>query len=63
MGIEIAVSVALPLWIGLYADKQYGSSPWGLLLGLLLGLFGLALNLYKVIVQLKRDQDKSTKIE
>lgn len=56
--MEMALSVVLPLMLGIYLDKQLETAPWGLLLGLLFGLTGLGLNLYKVILQLNRQPRK-----
>ena len=36
-GLEIAVGVGLGVVIGMWWDRHHGSSPWGLLIGLLLG--------------------------
>lgn len=60
LGMEMALSVVLPLLLGIYLDKQFESAPWGLLLGLVFGLLGLGLNLYKVILQLNRQPRKPT---
>jgi F0F1-type ATP synthase assembly protein I len=58
LGMEMALSVVLPLLLGIYLDKQFETAPWGLLLGLLFGLTGLGLNLYKVILQMNRQPRK-----
>jgi F0F1-type ATP synthase assembly protein I len=49
MGLQVAVAIGLPLLVGTFGgsavDSSLGSSPWGLLLGILIGLVvgGLAL--------------------
>ena len=49
MGLQVAVAIGLPLLVGTFGgdavDKAFGSGPWGLLVGILLGLVvgGLAL--------------------
>jgi F0F1-type ATP synthase assembly protein I len=50
LGIEIAVSMALPLLIGIYIDHRFESTPWGVLGGALLGMVSMSLKLYKVAV-------------
>ncbi len=37
MGVQLAVTVGLGLGAGLWADRRWGHSPWGLLAGLALG--------------------------
>jgi F0F1-type ATP synthase assembly protein I len=37
-GLEMAVGVALGLWVGSWIDKRYGSAPWGVLICVFLGL-------------------------
>ena len=36
-GLEVAVGIGLGITIGVWWDNHHGSSPWGLLIGLLLG--------------------------
>jgi ATP synthase protein I len=36
-GFEIAAGIGLGVVIGMWWDKHHGSSPWGLLIGLLIG--------------------------
>ncbi|TME60420.1 MAG: hypothetical protein E6I54_11195, partial [Chloroflexi bacterium] len=42
MGLQVAVAIGLPLLVGTFGgnavDKSLGTSPWGILLGILLGL-------------------------
>jgi F0F1-type ATP synthase assembly protein I len=58
IGIEIALSGVIPIVLGIYADNYFDSSPWGLLLGLVFGLLGLGVNLYKVVVLMNKNQKK-----
>src|SRR3954464_3204684 len=37
-GLEIAVGVTLGYFIGNWFDRRHGSAPWGLLVGVMLGL-------------------------
>lgn len=41
LGTTIAICVAVGVGLGIWADSSWGSSPWGLLIGLVLGT-GLA---------------------
>jgi F0F1-type ATP synthase assembly protein I len=36
-GFEIAAGIGLGVVIGMWWDRRHGSSPWGLLVGMLLG--------------------------
>jgi F0F1-type ATP synthase assembly protein I len=42
MGLQVAVAIGLPLLVGTFGgsavDSTMGSSPWGLLVGILIGL-------------------------
>ncbi len=37
-GVELAVAVVFGLWLGVRVDQYLGSSPWGLVGGLLIGM-------------------------
>lgn len=40
LGIELAAAVALPTFLGVWADRRWDSKPWGFLVGFCLGLAG-----------------------
>lgn len=40
LGLEFAAAVAGLSLLGYWVDRHYGTSPWGLLIGALLGLIG-----------------------
>ncbi len=46
-GVELAAAVGGFALLGLWWDRHHGSSPWGLLTGLVLGLVGGLYNLVK----------------
>jgi ATP synthase protein I len=54
-GVEVAVGVALGTVVGMYADRKFGSSPWGLLIGLLLGCAGGMYLLIKEALKMNKD--------
>jgi F0F1-type ATP synthase assembly protein I len=58
LGIEIAVAMALPVVLGVYIDHRFESTPWGVLVGVLLGVVSMALKLYKVTVSLNTKKRK-----
>ena len=45
MGLQLALTVGLGLWGGMWADRRWGSGPWGLLGGLFLGA-GIGLTVF-----------------
>ncbi|KZK74885.1 MAG: hypothetical protein A3K90_10095 [Pelodictyon luteolum] len=54
IGLQIAVSFALFVLLGYWADLKLGSSPVLLLLGVLLGMAGMSLVLWKVLREANR---------
>jgi len=50
-GFEIAAGIGLGVLIGMWWDRHHGSSPWGLLIGL---LFGCAAGTYLLIKETMR---------
>ncbi|MFQ5463417.1 MAG: AtpZ/AtpI family protein [Phycisphaerae bacterium] len=47
IGIEFAGAVAGLSILGYYVDQHYGSGPWGVLIGAILGLIGGMYNLIR----------------
>lgn len=41
LGAQIAASMIVPVFIGIYIDKYWDLSPWGVIIGALLGFGGL----------------------
>lgn len=48
LGGEIAVGISLPIFIGYWLDTYFGSSPWLLLIGCVVGI----VNIFILIFQL-----------
>lgn len=57
MGFELAISVAVGTWLGLRFDEWKGSSPLGLLVGILTGLLGALYRLYAFLRLMDRHSD------
>jgi F0F1-type ATP synthase assembly protein I len=53
MGLQVAVAIGLPLLLGTFGgnavDSHLGTSPWGLLVGILVGLVLGGLGLFGVL--------------
>ncbi len=59
VGIEIAASMVLPLLLGVWLDGRYGTTPWGVLGGVFLGMAATALKLYKITVLTSRKKGQT----
>ena len=51
IGVEFSAAVAGFGLFGFWIDRHYGSGPWGLLIGVMLGLIGGTYNLIKKSMQ------------
>ncbi len=49
MGIAAAVIVAVFVVLGLWADHEWGTSPWGLLIGIALGTVAAVVSVVKQV--------------
>ncbi len=49
LGLQIALSFVFFVLLGFWADSNFGTSPWLFLLGVLVGMVGMALLLMKVV--------------
>jgi F0F1-type ATP synthase assembly protein I len=54
-GFEVAVGIGLGALVGAWWDRHHGSSPWGLLIGLLLGCTA---GMYLLIKEVSRSNTK-----
>ncbi|UWX57656.1 AtpZ/AtpI family protein [Chlorobaculum sp. MV4-Y] len=58
IGVQIAASFALFVFLGYWADSKFGTSPLFLLAGVLVGMVGMALVLMKTLRQADREHDR-----
>ena len=54
-GLELAVGVALGYFVGIWLDKRFGTTPWGLTIAVLLGL---AAGMYPLVKEAMRPDQK-----
>lgn len=47
LGLSMAASVAVGLFLGRFADERLGSGPWGAIIGIVLGMLAGILAVYK----------------
>lgn len=59
VGIEFAAAVAGFSLVGIWVDRHYGSGPWGLLVGLALGLIGGTYNLVRESLLASKEAERS----
>jgi F0F1-type ATP synthase assembly protein I len=63
VGIEFAAAVAGLSLVGIWVDRHYGSGPWGLVIGLSLGLIGGTYNLVRETLLASKDAERSDRGE
>ncbi len=55
IGLQIAVGVGLGILVGRWLDNRYGWTPWGLLIGVMLGLAAGMYLLIKDAIRINKD--------
>ena len=55
LGSHIAASMIVPVVIGIYVDKRWNLSPWGVIIGTLLGFGGMI----SIVIKLAAKTGKS----
>jgi F0F1-type ATP synthase assembly protein I len=58
IGLELAGAVAGFALVGYWVDRHYGSQPWGLIVGVVLGIVGGLYNLVREALQAARDAQR-----
>jgi F0F1-type ATP synthase assembly protein I len=58
IGLQIAMSFALFVFLGYWGDSKLGTSPLLLLVGVLAGMVGMVLVLMKITKKANRDHDR-----
>jgi F0F1-type ATP synthase assembly protein I len=57
IGLQIAVSFAFFVFLGFWGDTKLGTSPLLMLAGVLVGMLGMALVLFKTVQKANRKSD------
>jgi F0F1-type ATP synthase assembly protein I len=60
LGIELVAAIGGFTLAGYFWDRHFGTGPWGLLIGALLGLIGGMYNLIRQSLSATRDSGRST---
>ena len=55
IGLQVAVGVGLGVLVGRWLDNRYGWAPWGLLIGVMLGLASGMYLLIKDAIRINKD--------
>ncbi|MEM7480528.1 MAG: AtpZ/AtpI family protein [Acidobacteriota bacterium] len=64
IGFELAAAVAGLTLLGFWIDRHFGSEPWGLLIGLTVGLVGGLYNLVRgTLSSLRRDAEQALPLD
>ena len=61
VGVELAGAVAGFALVGYWVDRHYGSQPWGIVAGLILGIVGGLYNFVKAALRATRDAQQEDK--
>jgi ATP synthase protein I len=48
LGLSFVLALAIGTGAGLWVDHTFGSSPWGMLVGLAIGFAAAVLNVYRI---------------
>ena len=59
VGLELGISITVGVLAGMWLDSRFHTSPWLLLLFMILGTAAGFRNLYKVMVQLEKGSPKN----
>ena len=63
VGLELAGAVAGFALVGYWIDRHYGTSPWGLVVGVVLGIVGGLYNFVKEALRATREAQQDDRDE
>jgi F0F1-type ATP synthase assembly protein I len=58
LGLQLAISVVVFFFVGRWLDGQFGTSPWLMIAGLLIGTAGGFIQFFRTVAALGRKQDR-----
>lgn len=61
LGIQLAATVVIMFYVGYWADEQFNTSPWLMLLGLGVGASAGLYNFFKTIIELGKKEEHEKK--
>jgi ATP synthase protein I len=60
LGLQLAIAVILFFFIGRWLDGVFGTSPWLMIVGLLLGTIGGFVQFFRSAISLGKKEDKKS---
>jgi F0F1-type ATP synthase assembly protein I len=61
-GLQLGLTMALPVLLGVWLDSRYGTGPWFMLAGVFLGFISMMWTIVKTAMELNR-RDRNRKAE
>ena len=63
LGIQLAITVVLFFFLGSYADGYFGTKPWLMIAGVLLGAVGGLIKFFKTVIELSKKEEHERRTE
>jgi ATP synthase protein I len=57
LGLMFGITIAFGYFGGTWVDRRFGIEPWGMIIGLLMGIGAAFVHLVKVATQLSKDEE------
>lgn len=57
LGIQMAAAVTVFLFVGKYADDAWGTKPWMMIAGIVLGFTGGMIKFFRTVMELSKKED------
>ena len=57
LGIQSAAPVVLFLFVGKYADDAFGTKPWLMVAGIVIGFTGGMIHFFREVIELSKKED------
>jgi ATP synthase protein I len=58
LGIQLALSVIVFFFIGRWLDDKFDTSPWLMILGLVVGTAGGFIQFFRTVISLEKEEEK-----
>ena len=64
LGLQIAIAVVLFLFIGKFADDKFGTKPWLMVAGIVIGFTGGMIHFFREVIELsnKEEHERRNKV-
>ncbi len=57
LGLQMAAAVTVFLFIGKYADEEFGTKPWLMIAGIVFGFTGGMIKFFRTVMELSNKED------